>query len=292
MNSTNETFYPLSYWFDLFGYTYIFDSLYFFALTPICLISLGLNIITFRVLIRKPFMKSRFFSYMRHYVLNGIFQSLILMTTFIINTHNFFEFTNTYEALFYGIYIYFCLFSSSLLFGSCLETLMVIERSLYFLPAKFKKIKIINIKIVFLITMVLSVFMSATIILSNECAYFDVQLSENTSYRIWYLGVKSFTSSLVGGILNYLFYIVKDVLPLILKILSNSFLVYLMKTYKKKLEMEKLAFAQKITFSIENEPNTAFLNTQHYSFISNLYCYHNEFFFIIRAFVQYSMVCL
>ena len=269
MNSTNETFYPLSYWFDLFGYTYIFDSLYFFALTPICLISLGLNIMTFHALNKKPFMKSRFFSYMRYYVFNGIFQSLISMTTFIINTHNFFEFTNTYEALFYGIYIYFSLFSSSLLFGSCLEILMVIERSLYFLPAKFKKIKIINIKIISIIVLLISVFINAIFIFLTEPAYSDVQLSEKTWHRIWYFGFTSFSSTLAGSILNFLVHIIRDIFPLILKIALNSLIVYLVKDYSKKLQMEKLEFAQKITFTKENDQNTtAEINTTHYNFIS------------------------
>ena len=162
MNSPNETFYPLSYWFDLFAYSYIFDSLFFFVLTPISLISLCLKIIAFRVLNKSQFLKSKFFCYMKSYVLNGILQSVIIMTTFTMNTHSFFEFTNTYEALFYGIYIYFCVISGSLLFSSFLEILMVIERLFYFLPTRFKCFKYIQIKIVLLATLILTSFMSAT----------------------------------------------------------------------------------------------------------------------------------
>ena len=141
MNSTNETFYSLAYWYDLFGFSYIVDILYFYVSTPISLVSFCLNITSFYVLNKKPFLKSKFFTYMRLYVLSNTFLSLLLTTTFIMGTHNIFEFTNSYECIFYGTYIFACFQSALLLFSSLLEILMIIERSLYFLPVRFKTIK-------------------------------------------------------------------------------------------------------------------------------------------------------
>ena len=50
-----------------------------------------------------------------------------------------------------------------------------------------------------------------------------------------------------------------------------------MKNYKKKLEMEKLAFAQKIMFSLGNDQAT--INIPHYSFISK--ADHNQTYIAI-----------
>ena len=272
MNSSNATYYPLSFWFAEFGYPEILDYLNFYTITPLSLISLCLNIITYRILIRAPFLNSQFYSYMKLYVLNGAVLSLVLMTSFIYSTRGIFEFTNSYGASLYGLYSSGFFQATLLIFSSGLEILLVLERLFYFLPASFKSVQIIfkSKKFLFLFFM-FACLTSVIFIFAAQPNYQDVQLDEKTWYRIWFYGVTAFTLTFIGNALFFFANIMRDILPLFLKITLNAIIVYSIKNYIRKLEMEKLAFAQKISFSLHNDQSQIDLNLDHrvhYSFIS------------------------
>ena len=127
MNSTNATFYPLAYWFAQFCFPYKLDLLNFYTITPLSLISLGLNIFAYRILIRAPFLNSEFYGYMKYYVLYGAFFSIILTTSFISYTRNIFDFTNSYGACLYGLYSTGFFYGALLIFGSGLEILLLLH---------------------------------------------------------------------------------------------------------------------------------------------------------------------
>ena len=272
MNSSNVTYYPLSFWFAQFGYPQTLDSLNFYTITPLSLISLCLNIIAYRILVKAPFSNSEFYGYMKFYVLNGACLSLVLMTSFITSTRNIFEFTNSYGAGLYGLLSCGFLQATFLIFGSILEVLLLVERSFYFLPASFRSIKIVFKSKIFLLLCLIFAFLIGTIfIFSGEPNYLEVQLDEKTWYRIWFYGVTSFSLTFIGSALFFLANIIRDILPLFLKIGLNVFIVFSIKNYMRKLEMEKLAFAQKISFSIQNNQSQVNLNVNsnvHYNFIS------------------------
>ena len=109
--------------------------------------------------------------------------------------------------------------------------------------------------------------MSAIFPFTTEPAYADVQLNQEIWHRIWYYGVSSFTSSLVGNILNYAGYAFRDGVPLILKLTLNSLMVYLVKNYAKKLEAEKLEFTERISHLIDTRQN-AVVQTNTNNFVS------------------------
>ena len=270
MNSTNSTYYPLTFWFAQFGFPNILDILIFYTITPLSLISFGLNILAYRILVKAPFLNSEFYAYMKYYVLYGAVLSSLLTTSFICTTHNIFEFTNSNGAIIYGLYVYWFFQAILLIFGSGLEILLLIERSLYFLPASFKSVKnIIKTKKYLMFFLIASCFISTIFSFAAQPEYLDVQLDENTTHRIWYYGVANFSLTLTGNVLIYFAYIIRDILPLFLKIGLNVFIVFSIKNYMRKLEMEKLAFAQKITFSLQNnEINLNANNKAHYNFIS------------------------
>ena len=272
MNSTNATYQTLNFWFEKFGFPYLLDSINFYTLTPLSIISSCLNIITYRVLNKATFLNSKFYGYMKINVLNGVFLSLILITSFISSTRNNFEFTNSYASSFYALYVYGFLLSTFLIIGSGLEFLLLIERSLYFSPTSFKKIKtIIESKKFVYIFPIIACLISGVFIFGIQPYYKDVQLDENTWHRIWYPGVTSFSLTLAGNAIFVFAYLIRDILPLILKIALNVYLVNSIRNYTRKLEMEKLAFAQKITFSLQNNEinlNANNNNKAHYNFIS------------------------
>ena len=100
---------------------------------------------------------------------------------------------------------------------------------------------------------------------------FSVKLDEKTWHRVWFYGVTSFSLTIAGNALFYFANITRDILPLLLKITINAFIVYSIKNYTRKLELEKIAFAQKITFSLpisQNQIHSSANNKTHYGFIS------------------------
>ena len=270
MNSTNATFYPLTYWFAKFGFPYKLDLLNFYTITPLSLISLCLNVFAYRILIKAPFLNSEFFGFMKYYVLYGAFFSLVLTTSFTSFTRNIFDFTNSYGACLYGLYSSGFFHAALVIFGSGLEILLLFERSLYFSPSSFKNMKIIIKSKKFLfIFLIIACLIGVIFIFGADPSYLDVQLDEKTWHRVWYYGVTSFSLTIAGNVLFYFANITRDILPLILKITLNTFIVYSIKNYTRKLEMEKQAFAQKISFSSPiDQIHVNTNNRTHYGFIS------------------------
>ena len=241
MNSSNETFYPLDYWFSLYGYPYITDAIFAYVTTPIWVLSLILSIFSLLILRKAPFYASNFFSYMRLYVLNCLILSVVSPTIVIGFTRKFFSITNTYEATFYNNYIFMTAEITLVLFSSCIEICLVVERILYFLPGKYMRIKFLDFKKFFFILFIICLSINVPAMFLFEPAFADVQLNEKTTFRIWYPGIASFSYSLSGQILNYLVYLLRDILPMILKLILNALSIYLVRKYVKNKQRIRTA---------------------------------------------------
>ena len=150
MNSTNETFYSLDYWFTFYGYPYIADLIVAYAITPIWFLSLILSIFSLFILRKAPFFASNFFSYMRLYVANCLILSLLGLATILGATHRFFSITNTYEAVFLTNYVLWFIGNCLILFSSSIEICLIVEKMLYLMSARFKRIKVIKFNLFFL----------------------------------------------------------------------------------------------------------------------------------------------
>ena len=262
MNSTlNETYHGIDFWFDFYSRSsHTIDLLYFYFFMPLSLLTFVVNSITLYVLNKQEFISSPFFTYIRIYTLNSIVISFNLIPTFIQGTYRVFRFTNSYSAIFYGCYVYNMILSTLYLYGSFLEILIVIERSLYFLPSKFKIMKITNIRAFCLFLLLLSFIICLPVVLILYPAYSDVKLDQNTTYRIYYWGKTKFSETSFGNLLTYLMYFFRDILTLVVKIVLNVSCVIMVKNYLDRLKMEKLLFAQKIStmaIAIENGNNQA-----------------------------------
>ena len=298
MNSSNVTYYPLDYWFEVFGYPESMEIVSTYIVLPIGLISFMLNVLTFIVLQKQSFLGSIFFSYMKLYIFNGAILSLICSTHFITATHKIISFANTYEAIFYYAYI-FGLVQPIFFFYSCLlEICVVIERSLYFLPKKIRKIKNIEFNKLTLFLFLFSIILHIPSIFFFVPVYEDVLLEKNLSYRIWYSGIADFSLTLTGKILACLQYLIRDLLPLTLKIILNSMLVYLVKSYVNKLKKEKFANALKVSnagndlvsMNIQSE-NYISKTDRNQTYISLIMCVFSiiEHIFYIVSYILYFL---
>ena len=249
MNSTNRTHESLVNWLDIFGFSKTYDIIYVYVLTPCGLISLALNLFSFVILQKLAFKTTKFFRYMRLYVLNSVMLSLFSIGTFIFTTRTIFEFTNTHIADVISNYFIFPTQYVFYFYGSILEICIIIERSQYFLPRRFKKVELDRFKLFFLILFLISVIIQLPFYFYFEPVYADVQFdeNENTFYRIWYYNTTSFATTLGGKIINFVEFAITDLIPLILKIIMNILLVCLVKQYMNRIKIEKISFANKIS---------------------------------------------
>ena len=280
MSSTNETFYPLDYWFSLYGYPYIADIIIAYVITPVWLVSLISSLFSLWVLLKHPFSSLNFFSYMRLYVANCSILSFISLTSVLAMTHQFFSITNTYEAVFYGIYVLFTAQNSLFLFSSCIEVCLVVERILFLLPTGLRRIKLMSFSKFFLMLLIICFVLSVPTIFLFEPAFADIQLDLNTTYRIWYIGLSAFSSSSTGQVIYYLGYLFREVLPMVLKILINSLSLYLVRKYVKN--------KQRITAASTANPHLVNFdrNQTYIALIMNLFSML-EHIFIFTSFILF-----
>ena len=127
MNSTaNRTaYYDLEFWYFKIGSLFFLDYVIMFILTPVSVVAIGLNILTFSVLNHKTLKGSAFFTYMKYYSLNNTVLAFFVMTTFITSTRRIFKLTNTYGAYLFGCYVYNPIMATCYLNSSLLEKSMV-----------------------------------------------------------------------------------------------------------------------------------------------------------------------
>ena len=255
MNSTENENFSLDCWLKAFGSVLEVDILYVYLLTPLALLSFCFNLTSFLVLLKSSFSISSFYKYMRAYSLNSTLISLVVITTFTNRTHRIFSFTNTYPALIYGVYIKNPLESILYLYSSLLEIFLIIERLLYFFPYHYKQLKFIGFNKFLFFLFALSVFINIPLFFILEPAHADVQVDANSWYRIYYYGITSFSQTQAGKIISYLFYFIRDLLTLTIKLILNILTIFLVKQYANKIKREKFEFAIKISTSILHVEN-------------------------------------
>ena len=293
MNSSNETYYPLDFWFEALGFPKNLEILTVYIIAPLGIMSFLLNLLTFMVLCKKCFLGSIFFSYMKLYIFSGTILSLISSTFFILVTQRLFRFSNTYEAVAYSLYFFSSVQPMFFLYCCFLEICIVIERSFYFLPKRFRKFQNIDFNTFNLILFLFCVILHIPILFLFFPDHMDVQLDNSTSYRIWYIGVADFSNTLPGKLFTYSQYMITGAIPLIVKIILNSILVYLVKSYVNKLKRDKLANAQKV-FNLSNDiQNGNFISKtdRNQTFISIIMCVFSifEHIFYIVSYILYFL---
>ena len=294
-NSTNNTLHDLDYWFEIVGEKWLVEILYTYSIIPLCLITIGLNLLAYSILNKIQFNKSSFYSYMRVYSLNSICLSLVLMTTFIPATKRLFAFTRLYASVFYGCYFYTPTLSTLYLNASFLEICVVVERALYFLPSKYKKIKVMGLKKFCFILLLVSLIISSP----NYLIFYPTYLDINNSTRIYYWTSSAFSATLIGKLSLFSMFIFRDILTLVVKIFLNIKMVYLVKNYLKRLSIEKKLFVQKISMPIlhnqiclsNNQDKITYLSKtdKNQTYIAIMMCIFSlfEHLFYISAYILY-----
>ena len=244
MNSTNSTsIESLDYWFNYYGVTFTIDIMYMYFLTPISIVSLFLNSISFYTLASNhQFSKSILYSYLKLYILNSIIISLLLISAFTCNTYRIFEFTNTYLALVYGSYILTPVISFFYFYSTLLEICISLERSLKFFPAKYRFKKIKNFKRICLMLFLFSTVINIPFGFVYYPALAEVPVGKKI-LNLYYWGLSDFSVSVYGKFITYVVYGVRDILFLLIKIIINIYSVYVVRQYLSKIKIDSLTQA-------------------------------------------------
>ena len=266
MNSSlNETTSEADVLLNLINKLSALQYAYVYLLMPSSLIAIGVNILIFMVLRSKEFRSKTFFFFFKLNVINSILLSLVIMTSFVGLTKKVFEFTNSYAAGVYSAYFYGPLLSTLYLNNSLLEIGIVIERSLYFMPSKYNRLKLTDFKILGSMAFFLSFAISLPLFFIAQPGYQDFQIDANQTFRLYSWRMSDFSTSLAGKSITYTMYFLRDALPLISNLALNFISVLLIRKYKKRLQNEKLAFAIKISNPSKIQtPNAELRNSECY----------------------------
>lgn len=231
-------------WISLYASTLTLDVLYVYVLTPIAIIAFILNVLAYLIFKKGPFQKGTIFRYLRIYVVNSSIICFFLLTVFIFSAYRIIDITNTYEAVFYGIYIISPLLSIFYLSGSLLEVCILIERSSKITDhfEFFKKVKKFRPTCIILYT--ISTVINIPVIFQYYPAFIDVPL-QNSKFRLYYWGITDFSVSTWGKILTFAMYALRDIVVLIIKVILNIISVYLVRDYLKKIKNDSI-------FTIDN----------------------------------------
>ena len=232
-NSTeNETYYSIDYWLTTYASTWVFDSIYLFAITPLGILGFISNILCFYILRNKEFENKSIFSYFKVISINSSFLCLVQATLFTSLTYRYFPFFNSYEANWYCTVIYLPVSNINLLFGSMLDICLSLERcSVFSVRIKsFFKPKVYKLS---LALFAVSVLIGLPYFFVNIPHYYDWPIGKDLYYRIYSWTVTDFGESLAGEIITYLILIVRDLIFLIAETVLNLITLVLFSKYLK-----------------------------------------------------------
>lgn len=234
-NSSELLNFTLDYWFSYFGVTFELDVLYMYILTIFSLLSIFLNSLVFKVILKIKFNLSIIYSYFRLYIFNSLIISILLMTTFIGNTYRTFKFTNTYLALAFAIYGNTPLLSTFYFYSTLLEIIIILERTERFIAPKYRYLRKFNFNNICMATFLFSFVLNFPTFFNYHPGFSDVQLNDSLTFRIYYWALSDYSNSLFGSILSFTIYFIRDFMFLVLKIALNVYSVYLIKKYLAKI---------------------------------------------------------
>jgi hypothetical protein len=230
-NETDGIYFSKDFWLTQYVSTWLFDSIYLFAMTPIGLIGFVLNLLSFYVLMQKEFDRiNEIYVYFRVITINSAILNLLQASLFTSMTYRYLEFTNSFEALTYGSQVYLPVTNLLYLFGSCLDICISLQRCSIFI-AKLKVLLKYPPKFVCLALFLFCFLINFAYFFVNVPSYFDAQLGPNTYYRIWFFDLSSYGKSLAGQLTQYVIYSIKDLMFLIIELFFNILSIVLFKKY-------------------------------------------------------------
>ena len=211
------------------GSTWVIDSIYLAVISPMGLIGFVLNLFCFGVLLKIKIKGTKTYEYLKIYSLNSALICLAFGFFFISNSPRYFkDFTNYYVKFFtcrifgYGtISLYF--------FNNLLDILIILDHIAIFKP----KLNVLHLHKPYILCSI--IFIACFSI--NSCYFFSTDIVSNEvffqSNSISYCEQNEFGKTSHGFLLNMIVIILRDIVTLILEIISSVLLIYYYDKYKK-----------------------------------------------------------
>ena len=154
---------------------------------------------------------------------------LVLSTYFNI-TYNYFDMTNSFLVRAYSSIVYIPIVTILAFFSGFLDILISVERLLDFFP---NVRKLTSLKSCFILMPVV-ILITLPYFFIYYPSHLDVDLSQNETFRLYFIGLSDFGQSSIGQIVNNVLFFIKDVLVFIIEIVLNVLLVVLITKHKNK----------------------------------------------------------
>jgi hypothetical protein len=192
-----------------------------------------LNLVSFFVFMDKEF-EMALYSYMRVYTINSAVVCLLVGTFFTANTYSFFNWTFTYPAQFYYIYIFIPFGSTSYYYGTMLDIFITLDRISNF----HKSITKLFITGPYKICAVVLAFCFIT----NAAFYFDITTGsmvvsvKNSSHilTVWFNYPSAFSYTQLGTVLTVMLECWRDAFLTLAEIALNCVSIQCLRQYFKK----------------------------------------------------------
>jgi hypothetical protein len=228
MNETtkNETFFPLKYWFELFG-SAICQQIIYLTLIPVFLIGSGLNIFTIIILRGNQF-KLPVFYYLKVYCAKSAIICLLVSTVFLYDTREILAFTNNKWITIYLSNIYIPFVNLLFCYQATLDILLTFDRLTSF-STRFQFYKGLKPRSVCVILFFVSFIVCIPLWFQFSHNAQEIKLNETTTFTFHYTDIsKKIPSSLYYSI-NFII----DATAILTQLPLNIWTMILLKGYMK-----------------------------------------------------------
>ena len=217
-------------WYELYGSTWLIDSICLFILFPLSTIGFLLNLINFTVLRKKKFQVLPIFSYLKYYSINSSFVNFISMLLVIKTCKTYFDiFNNTIVTQIIICYIYIPFVNIFIFLGAALDIGVTLERNSQFF--KVKNTLILKPRNMVLALLFFSVLINFQYFFITKPTILHLNINITTKTIINSFETTEFSSSLIGLILNSAGLIFRDVILLILQLKLSIKTIFLLRKH-------------------------------------------------------------
>ena len=219
---------------EVFGSTWFWDSFWLFFTTPISIFGFLTNLLSLYVFLQSEFQKLTVYNYLRVIVTNSAILCFFTIFDFVFYSRRYFTFVNTYWANAYNCFIHEPITNTAYFFGSVLDIIIMLDR----LSTFSRKYRVIPEAIewwkVTIGTLMICIVINGPYYFVNLPTEFSFQIAtSNQAYIVYAVDQSDFSTTVVGRVLTFGIYFIRDFLTMVISIVLNILSVVCLKQYLK-----------------------------------------------------------
>ena len=204
------------------------DYLVIFIMTPASVIGFFLNIINFAIFLNKEF-KTQLYDYLRIYCVNSAIVNFFSSFNVMYASKRFSALSNTYFVSFFACYIFGVLMPTANFIGSVLDLIISFDRILIFKP----KYDLTNFKpkIIFMFVWIFCIIVNSPFYFMHYPENVVLSLNNITIINVYFISGTQFSETIIGKVLTFVIYSIRDVATLLTEIILNIISIILLKKH-------------------------------------------------------------